>query len=145
MAARLTFSYSTEADVLCIAKCPTYRGQEAEDIDDLVIARHNPDTGEIEYLEIIFASKRIISRDPFRLNIPIAGGAVCGHPAAAEFDCLIQPGSKWLTLPAAAVAALELDVRPPRFPTYPGDKPADVSRCELAVAVEVEVATAAPA
>ena len=65
-----------------------------------------------------------------------------GHPAAAEFGCLVQPGSKWLTLPSAAVAALELDTRPPRFPTYPGDKPADVSRCELAVEMAAAPASA---
>lgn len=141
MAAKLIFEYDRIGDILCIAKCPTYRGQEAEDIDDLVIARYNPDTGEIEYLEILFASKRIVSRNPLRLNIPIAAGAICGHPAAAEFDCLAEPGSQWLTLPPAAVIALEPDVRPPQFPTYPGSRPADASRYELAV----EVAAAAPA
>lgn len=133
MEANLTFSYSADADVLCIAKCLSYRGQEAGDIDDLVIARHNPDTGEIEYLEILFASKRIVSRNPVRLNIPIAAGAVNGYPAAPEFDYLADPGSQWLTLPAAAAAALEPDTRPPRFPTDPGSRPADVSRFQLVV------------
>ena len=143
MAANLTFSYSAAADVLCIAKCPTYQGQETEDIDDLVIARRHPHTGAIEYLEILFASKRIVNRDPFRLGICVGKDTINGYPAAAEFGGLAVAGSQWLTLPSAVVAALELDVRPPRFPTYPGDKPADVSRCELAVAVETAAAVPA--
>ena len=143
MAAKLIFEYDRIGDILSIGKCPRYRGQDTDEIGDGVVARLHPQTDVVENLDVLFTSAHILTHNPFCLDIPIAGGAVCGHPAAPEFDCLIQPGSQWLTLPAAAVAALELDVRPPRFPTYPGDKPADVSRCELAVAVEV--ATAAPA
>lgn len=107
MAANLTFDYSAEADVLCIAKCPTYRGQDTEDIDDLVIARRHPETGAIEYLEILFAAKRIISREPLRLKIPVAPGRICGELAAPEFDALVQPGCPWLTIPPDA-AIVEL-------------------------------------
>ena len=133
MAANLTFSYSAAADVLCIAKCPTYRGQEAEDIDDLVIARCHPDTGEIEYLEILFASKRIVSQDPLQLNIPAGKGAINGHPAAAEFGRLAGSGSKWLTLPAVVAAALGMDGSLPRMAADPGPCLAEVDQYELAV------------
>ena len=53
MGTGLTLKYSQEADVLCILNRPTYIGQEAEEIADLVIARMNPQTWEIEYLEIL--------------------------------------------------------------------------------------------
>lgn len=131
MDAKLTFDYSTTADVLCIQKCPSYRGQETEEIDDFIIARFNPDTDEIEYLEILFVSKRIVSRDPFRLNITVAPGYICDHKAAPEFLCLVEPGSNRLTLPQAAVVGMGLDVRPPKYPTYPGNPPSDIRRFEL--------------
>ena len=133
MDTKLSFDYSTTADVLCIKKCPTYRGQETEDIEDLIIARFNPDTDEIEYLEIIFVSKRIVSRDPFQLNIPVAPDYICDRKTALEFDCLVEPGSKWLTVPQAAVVGMEFDTRPPKYPTYPGNRPADISRFELTI------------
>ena len=53
MGTGLTLEYSQEADVLCILNRPAYIGQEAEEIADLVIARMNPQTWEIEYLEIL--------------------------------------------------------------------------------------------
>lgn len=53
MGTGLTLKYSLEADVICILNRPTYIGQEAEEIADLVIARMNPQTWEIEYLEIL--------------------------------------------------------------------------------------------
>ncbi len=130
---KLSFDYSTTADVLCIKKCHTYRGQETADIADLIIARFNPDADEIEYLEIIFVSKRMVSRDPFQLNIPVAPGYICDRKTAPEFDCLALPGSKWLTVPQAAVIGMELDVRSPQRPTYPGNRPADVSSFELTI------------
>ena len=133
MDAKLSFDYSTTADVLCIKKCPTYIGQETYDIDDLIIARFNPDTDEIEYLEIIFPSNRILSQDPFRLNIPVEPGYICGSRAAPEFGCLVAPGSRWLTIPYAAVMGMKFDVRPPQRYTCPGTPPADIRRFELAI------------
>ena len=142
MATKLIFEYDRIGDILSIGKCPRYRGQDTDEIGDGVVARPHPQTDVVENLDVLFTSTHILTHNPFRLDIPIAGGAICGHPAAAEFGCLAQPGSKWLTLPSAAIAALELDTRPPRFPTYPGDKPADVSRCELAIEVAAAPASA---
>lgn len=141
MATKLILEYDRIGDILSIGKCRPYREQDSDEIGDGVVARLHPQTDVVENLDVLFTSQHILTHQPFRLDIPIAAGAVCGHPAAPEFGCLLQPGSKWLTLPPAAVAALELDVRPPRFPTYPGARPADVSRCELAV----ETVVAAPA
>ena len=69
MGTELTFTYSQEADVLCILKCPTYEGQETEEIDDFVIARMNPKTREIEYLEILLFLRRL-ARDG-KMSLPI--------------------------------------------------------------------------
>ena len=133
MGTKLTFQYDRIGDILRIEKCRPYLGQDSDDIQDLAIPKLNPDTEEVESLEILFASNRILSHRPFRLNIPVAPGAINGRPAAPEFDCLIEPGSKWLTVPHSAVVGMELDVRPPQRPTYPGDRPANISRFELTI------------
>lgn len=54
MGAELTIEYQNDADILLISKCPSYIGQDEDEIDDLVCARTNPATGEIEYIEIVF-------------------------------------------------------------------------------------------
>ena len=69
MGTELTFKYSHEADVLCVLKCPTYEGQETEEIDDLVIARMNSQTREIEYLEILLLLRRINRHG--KLSLPV--------------------------------------------------------------------------
>ena len=60
-------------------------------------------------------------------------GAINECPVLSEFDCLVDPDSEWLTVPAAVVAGIELDTRPPKFPTYQGICPADFSRFELQI------------
>jgi len=59
MAAKLTFKYDREGDILHIDKCPPYPEQESEELGDDVIARLNPVTGEIENLEVLFFSTRL--------------------------------------------------------------------------------------
>ncbi len=102
MAATLRFEHDVVGDILYIEKCRPYLGQDSDDIEDFVIARLNPNNDEVESMEILFYSTRIISRQPLRLNIPVAKGAINGHPAAAEFDCLAQSVSPWLTVPPDA-------------------------------------------
>ncbi len=133
MNANLTFKYDRIGDILSIEIHPPYREQDSDEIDDSVVARLHPQTDIVESIDILFLSTHIMSQDPFRLNISVAPGAINGWPAAAEFDCLIASGSKWLTVPQAAVVGMELDVRPPKFPTYPGNRPADISRFELTI------------
>ena len=133
MGANLTFQYDRIGDILTIEIRPPYRGQDSDEIGDSVVARFHPRAGIVEGIEILFLATHLVSLDPFRLDVAVAPGAINGWPAAPEFDCLVQPGSKWLTLPRAAVSGMELDTRPPRFPTYPGNRPADISRFELAV------------
>ena len=70
MATTLRFQYDREADILHIDKCPPYAEQESEELPDEVVARLNPKTGEVENLEILFFSTRLLRDD--LLELPVA-------------------------------------------------------------------------
>lgn len=69
MAENLTFQYDQEGDILYINRCAPYTEQESEELGDDVIARLNPQTGEIENLEVLFFSQRL--QDKNFLDLPI--------------------------------------------------------------------------
>jgi len=69
MEAKLTFKYDREADILHIDKCPPYAAQESEELGDDVIARLNPTTREVESLEVLFFSTRLLRSDLFELPV----------------------------------------------------------------------------
>jgi len=69
MEAKLTFKYDREGDILYINKRLSYAEQESEELDDGVIARLNPATGEIESLEVLFFSTRLLRTDLFELPV----------------------------------------------------------------------------
>ena len=69
MEAKLSFQYDREGDILYISKCPPYAEQESEELGDEVIARLNPKTGEIENLEVLFFSTRLLRQDLFELPV----------------------------------------------------------------------------
>ena len=69
MEARLVFRYDRPGDILYIDKCAPYPLQETEELGDDVIARMNPKTGEIENLEVLFFSTRLLRGDIF--DIPV--------------------------------------------------------------------------
>ncbi len=69
MDAKLIFKYDREADILHIDKCPPYLDQESEEIGDEVIARLNPNTGEVENLEVLFFSTRLLRSELFELPV----------------------------------------------------------------------------
>jgi hypothetical protein len=69
MGTNLTFQYDREADILYINTCPPYPEQESEELDDEVIARFNPETDEIENLEVLFFSTRLLRQELFQLPI----------------------------------------------------------------------------
>jgi uncharacterized protein YuzE len=69
MEAKLTFKYDREADILHIDKAPPYAAQESEEVGDGVIARLNPSSGEIENLEVLFFSTRLLREDLFELPV----------------------------------------------------------------------------
>ncbi len=69
MEARLSFRYDREADILHIDKCPPYAEQESEELGDDVIARINPGTDEVENLEVLFFSTRLLREELFELPV----------------------------------------------------------------------------
>jgi uncharacterized protein YuzE len=72
MASRLTLQYDRVGDILYIETCPPYPEQESDELDDEIIARFNPETGQVESLEILFFSRRLLN------------GGVCELPVTAE-------------------------------------------------------------
>ena len=69
MEAKLTFNYDREADILYINKRAPYPEQESEELGDEVIARLNPTTGEVENVEVLFFSTRLLRNDLFELPL----------------------------------------------------------------------------
>lgn len=69
MAENLTLKYDSVGDILYINKCSPYPGQESEELGDDIIARFNPETGEIENLEVLFFSQRLTEQK--ELNLPL--------------------------------------------------------------------------
>ena len=69
METKLTLKYDREADILHIDNRPPYGEQESEELPDEIIARLNPDSGEIENLEVLFFSTRLLRADLFELPV----------------------------------------------------------------------------
>ena len=69
MAAKLTFKYDRQGDILYINKMPPYPEQEFKELGDEVNARLNPKTGEIENLEVLFFSTRLLRSELFVLPV----------------------------------------------------------------------------
>jgi uncharacterized protein YuzE len=65
MAQTLTFDYDREADILYINTVAPYAGQESEELGDEIIARLNPQTGNIENLEVLFFTSRLLRKELF--------------------------------------------------------------------------------
>lgn len=69
MESKLIFQYDREGDILYINKTPPYPEQESEELGDDVIARLNPETKEIENLEVLFFSTRLLRSDIFEIPV----------------------------------------------------------------------------
>lgn len=69
MEAKLKFTYDREADILHIGQVNPYPEQETEELGDDVIARLNPATNEIENVEVLFFSTRLLREDLFELPV----------------------------------------------------------------------------
>ena len=74
----LTIEYDRDGDVLYFGRTRPYPEQESEELDYGVVARRNPQSGDIENLEVLFFLKRM------------ASGQVLGLPILAEFRLLQQ-------------------------------------------------------
>jgi len=69
VAAKLTFRYDREGDILYIDKLPPYAEQDSEDLGDDVVARLNPETGDVENLEVLFFSTRLLGTNLLELPV----------------------------------------------------------------------------
>jgi len=69
MEAKLTFKYDRQADILHIDKCPPYAEQESQGLPDEIVARLNPHTAQVENLEVLFFSTRLLRTDLFQLPV----------------------------------------------------------------------------
>jgi hypothetical protein len=69
MAAKLTFKCDREADVLYVGTRAPYPEQDSEELGNEVIARLNPRTGEIENLELLFFSTRLLGGEALELPV----------------------------------------------------------------------------
>jgi hypothetical protein len=69
MEPRLTFKYDRAADILYIDKVPPYSEQDSYELGDDDVARLNPTSNEIENLEVLFFSTRLLRNDLFELPV----------------------------------------------------------------------------
>ena len=69
MEAKLTFKYDREADILHIDKGEPYAERESQELPGEIIARLNRKTGEVESLEVLFFSTRLLRTDLFELPV----------------------------------------------------------------------------
>ena len=69
MEQKLKFRYDREADILHIDTRGPYPEQESEELGDDVVARLNPATGDVENLEILFFSTRLLRSDLFEVPL----------------------------------------------------------------------------
>lgn len=65
----LTLEYDREGDILYIHKVAPYPEQESQEISEDVIARLNPRTGEVEGLEVLFFSTRLLRSNSIELPL----------------------------------------------------------------------------
>ena len=69
MAENLKFNYDREGDILYINKKPPYAEQDSEELGDGVVARRNPESGDIENLEVLFFSTRLLRSELFEFPV----------------------------------------------------------------------------
>ena len=69
MEPKLTFRYDRIGDILYVETRPPYPEQDSEELGDEVIARVSPTTGEIEGLEVLFFSTRLLRGE--RFDVPL--------------------------------------------------------------------------
>lgn len=73
MEATLKLEYDREGDILHIDTCPPYAEQESQELEDEIIARLNPTTGEVENLEVLFFPKRLLQDTVLKLPLKLNG------------------------------------------------------------------------
>ncbi len=71
MEANLSFRYDREADILYMDSRSPYPAQDSQDLGNEVIARLNPPTGDVENLEVLFFSTRLLRSDLLQLPVSV--------------------------------------------------------------------------
>lgn len=79
MEAHLRIKLDRDSDTLHIDTCARYSAQESEELGDDIVARFNPKTGEIEGLDVLFFSHRILAGD--LIDLPITAGLRLTSPS----------------------------------------------------------------
>jgi uncharacterized protein YuzE len=67
----LVFEYDRIGDIMHVTQVAPYSNQGTIEIEEDVLARINPETGDVEGLEILFWSKRLAAGE--QLVLPIEG------------------------------------------------------------------------
>ena len=66
---KLSFRYDRVGDILYVETRPPYPEQDSEELGDEVVARLSPTTGEIEGLEVLFFSTRLLRGEQFDVRL----------------------------------------------------------------------------
>lgn len=66
---RLTIRYDGIGDILYIDKRPPYAEQVSRQLDDEIVARYNPETDDVETVEVLFFTKRLFENNILELPI----------------------------------------------------------------------------
>ena len=69
MDSKLTFRYDRVGDILYVETRPPYPEQDSEELGDEIVAHVSPTTGEIEGLEVLFFSTRLLRGEQF--DVPL--------------------------------------------------------------------------
>ena len=69
MAAHLTIDYDEIGDILYVHTCPPYKEQRSDELGDSIVGRMNPETGDVEALEILFFMARF--RMGQKVKVPV--------------------------------------------------------------------------
>ena len=69
METQLIMEYDSMGDILYLGKRSPYQEQESEELEYGIIARLNPETGEIKNLEVLFFTSRLAAGKVFQLPI----------------------------------------------------------------------------
>ena len=70
MAEKLTFRYDAIGDILHIDKRPLHGDQGSRQLENEIVVRFNPDTREVENMEILFFSRRLNQGETLSVRSP---------------------------------------------------------------------------
>jgi hypothetical protein len=69
LAAKLTFRYDKVGDILYVDKCKPYAEQDSKEVGDEISVRLNPETDEVETVEIMWFKRRLEAGEEIELPL----------------------------------------------------------------------------